>query len=847
VDIGKWKINNIDQLYNYNNVEQGDEEMHLLNLNGKWQMKRIDETQWLDAVVPGSIFRDLLANGKMEDPYYRDNENKAFELSKYDYEYKRSFTMTKEELNHDKVILRCEGLDTLCDVFVNEIKVLSAENMHRTYEVDIKKELLVGDNHIYILVKSATNYINDKDKELFNPKIPDDKPGITHIRKAVYAYGWDWGPKLGDMGIWRSISIVGYDEARIDDVYVDQKHSNDKVELDIRVGAENWSACKLSVCVTVEAPDGEVLKKTVIMDGNETHVKFEIDNPKLWWPNNLGVHPLYRVKVELLQEEKLLDTSDFRIGLRTITVKQERDQWGQSFAFTVNGESIFAMGADYIPEDAVLGNRSYERTKQLIISCAKANYNMIRVWGGGHYPEDYFYDLCDEYGIIVWQDHMYACKAYEFNDAFKENIKQETIDNVKRIRNHASIGLWCGNNEMEMLWANWGWEGRYGTKMKNDYLYQFEVFLPELTKSLDPKTFYWSASPSSFGYLIDPDNQNFGDIHYWGVWHGREPLTHYRKIHPRFNSEFGIQSFPSLKTVKTFTLPEERNIFSSVMEAHQKDGTGNEKILHYIGDNFRYPKDFDSVLFASQLAQAEGMRYGVEHWRRNRGRCMGALIWQLNDCWQVASWACIDYFNRWKATQYLARRFYAPILASVCEEGKKVEIHITNDTLAGVEGVLTWKLMKRNAEVIKEGNITVTAEKLTTQMVADLDFEDVIDENNKMNVYFAYEFIIDGKEISGGTAIFVKSKHFAYQNPEITADITETGEAFIIELNSKSYAKYVELDLEDADGIFDDNIFDMTANKVKKVRLPKDSLSHTLTLEELKKQLKVRSLYNTYE
>ncbi len=821
--------------------------MQLLDLNGKWQMKRVDENEWMEAAVPGSIFRDLFQNGKIEDPYYRENEHKTYELSKFDYEYKRSFYVKEEDLKHDKVLLRCEGLDTLCDVFVNAVKVLSAENMHRTYEVDIKKELKSGENRIYILIKSATNYIDEKNKELFNPKIPDDKPGITHLRKAVYAYGWDWGPKLGDMGIWRKITVIGYDEARIDDVYVDQKHQDNKVELDIRVGIDRWGTGDFTVCVKVEAPDGEVFEKSVPLDGKETHVDFVIENPKRWWPNNLGEHPLYQVKVELLHHKKKIDETDFRIGLRTITVKQERDQWGQSFAFVVNGESIFAMGADYIPEDAMLGNCSYERTKQLIVSCVKANYNMIRVWGGGHYPEDYFFDLCDEYGIIVWQDHMYACKAYEFNDAFKENIKQETIDNVKRIRNHASIGLWCGNNEMEMLWANWGWEGRYGTKMKNDYLYQFEVFLPELTKSLDPKTFYWSASPSSFGHLIDPDNQNFGDIHYWGVWHGREPLTHYRKIHPRFNSEFGIQSFPGLKTVKTFTLPEDRNIFSSVMESHQKDGTGNEKILHYVGDNFRYPKNFDSVLFASQLAQAEGMRYGVEHWRRNRGRCMGSLIWQLNDCWQVASWACIDYFNRWKATQYLARRFYAPVLASVCEEGTKVEVHVSNDTLAKVEGVLVWKLLQRNSEVVREGSISVSLEKLSTQMFADLDFADVIDENNKKNLYFSYELMVGGNEISGGTAIFVKSKHFNYENPEIAIGVAETKDAYAIELRSKSFAKYVELDLEEADVIFDDNIFDLTAGKVKKVRLPKDSLSCELTLEELKKQIKVRSLYNTYE
>ncbi|MCJ7839866.1 glycoside hydrolase family 2 protein [Lederbergia sp. NSJ-179] len=821
--------------------------MQLLDLSGKWEMKRKDESEWIEATVPGSVFKDLLDARKMADPFFRDNEYEAFELSKYDYEYKRSFVLNEESLQRDKAILRCEGLDTLCDVFVNGSCVLNGENMHRTYEVDIKESLVIGENHIYILIKSATNFIEEKDRELFNEEIPDDKPGITHLRKALCMFGWDWGPKLGDMGIWRKISIVGYDEARIDDVYISQTHLDNKVHLDVRVGVQKWCETRLGILVTVVAPDEEQFQKRINTENIEELVNMEINNPKLWWPNNLGKQYLYQVKVELLHDEQVLDVHSCRIGLRTITLKQEKDQWGQSFGFEVNGKSIFSMGADYIPEDSVIGRRHYDKTKKLIESCAKANYNMIRVWGGGYYPDDYFFDLCDEYGLIVWQDHLYACKAYEFNDAFKENIKQETIDNVKRIRNHACLGLWCGNNEMEILWANWGWGKRYGSKMQADYLKHFEVFLPELTKSLDPNTSYWVSSPSSTGFFNDPDNENFGDMHYWDVWHGRKPLTEYRKIYPRFNSEFGIQSFPSLKTIETFTLPEDRNIFSRVMESHQKDGTGNEKILHYVGDNFKYPKNFDSLLYASQLVQAEGMRYGVEHWRRNRGRCLGALIWQLNDCWPVASWASMDYFNRWKATQYMARRFYSPILASACEEGTKIELHVSNDTLHKVDGKLSWKLLKRNAEVLKEDALAVSVEQLSTKKMIELDFADVIDKNNKQSVYFSYQLEVDGRVISEGTTLFVKAKHFDFQDPEIMTEIYESEDAFTIEVSCNSFAKFVELDLTNNDAIFSDNIFDLTAGAEKKVAIKKENLSSPLTLEELKKQLKVRSLFDTFE
>ncbi|MBO0995787.1 beta-mannosidase [Bacillus sp. SD088] len=821
--------------------------MQLLDLSGQWKMKRKDESEWIEATVPGSVFKDLLDAEKMEDPFFRDNEYEAFELSKYDYEYKYNFNVAEELLQHDKLILRCEGLDTLCDVLINEQCVLHAENMHRTYEVDVKDQLVVGENQLYILIKSATNFIDAKDKELFNEKIPDDKPGITRLRKALCMYGWDWGPKLGDMGIWRKLSLDGYEKARIDDVYVTQTHLDNQVDLDIRLGVQKWCENKLGFLVTVTAPDGERFQSRIDTDQLEEHVNLSIHNPQLWWPNNLGEQPLYQVQVDLLHGDQVVDVHECKIGLRIITLKQEKDQWGKSFGFEVNGKTIFSMGADYIPEDSVLGRLNYDKTKQLIKSCAEANYNMIRVWGGGHYPDDYFFDLCDQYGLIVWQDHLYACRAYEFNDAFKENIRQETIDNVKRIRHHACLGLWCGNNEMETLWAYWGWGERYGAKMQADYLKHFEVFLPELTKSLDPNTSYWVSSPSSGGFFQEPDSEKVGDMHYWDVWHGRKPLTEYRKIYPRFNSEFGIQSFPSLKTVASFTLPEDRNIFSRVMESHQKDGTGNEKILHYVGDNFKYPKNFDSLLYASQLVQAEGMRYGVEHWRRNRGRCLGALIWQLNDCWPVASWASIDYFNRWKATQYMARRFYAPILASACDEGTKIELHVSNDTMDHVDGQLSWKLLTREAEVLKEDGLVVSVEQLSTRKIVDLDFGDVIDKKNQSSVYFFYQLEVAGRVISEGTTLFVKAKHFDFQNPEIMTEIYELEDTFTIELSCNSFAKFVELDLTNNDAIFSDNIFDLTVGKIKKVEIKKESISCPLTLEEFKKQLKVRSLFDTYE
>lgn len=627
-----------------------------------------------------------------------------------------------------------------------------------------------------------------------------------------------------------------------------QKHSGNKVNLDIQVDLQNWSGSELNLRAVLESPDGKVLEQTLTTSNTIASLALEVTEPEIWWPRNYGSQPLYNLRVELSRGEQAIDDKSLTIGLRTLTIKQEKDTWGESFEFEVNGKSIFAMGANYVPEDNVFGRLSFERTEKLIKSCVEANYNCIRVWGGGYYPEDYFFDLCDQYGLIVWQDHMYACGNYDFNDEFKESIRLETIDNMKRIRHHASLGLWSGNNELEYAWAYWGWKERYGEKLEQDYIKQFEVYLPELSKSVDPNTFYWRSSPSSTGYFDDPNNENIGDMHYWDVWHGRKPITEFRTLYPRFMSEFGLQSFPSLKTVETFTLPEDRNIFSYVMENHQKNGTGNEKILYYISEYFKYPKNFDTLLYVSQLIQAEGMRNAVEHWRRNRGRCMGAIYWQLNDIWPVASWSSLDYFGRWKAGHYSAKRFFAPVLASACEEGTKVALHVSNETLKPVAGTLTWRLLNNRSEVIQSGELAASIDELSTKEIVSLDFADVLDTKHKQREsYLEFDFIVDGASVSGGAVQFVKSKHFNYLNPQISTRISETEDQFIIEIESQAFAKFVELDLKDGDTLFSDNIFDLSAARTKTVTVNKDGLSGKLTLAAFQEQLVVRSLYDTYE
>jgi beta-mannosidase len=819
-----------------------------LTLNGVWKMKRTDEEEWIEGHVPGSVFHDLMQAGKMEDPFFRENEYDALELSKFDYEYARKFTVEKNTLDHDIVLLRCEGLDTLCELFINGISVLQADNMHRTYETDIKKLLVLGENEIHVIIKSATSYALEKEEELHLSSCADAVPGISHIRKAHSMFGWDWGPQIPDSGIWRDISICCFNTARIDDVYVTQQHSDGMVTLDIKVGVQNWKTSKLNLRVRCESPNGKIYEQEIAANGSDASLMLEIQDPEIWWPHNYGSQPLYSLSVQLLDGIANIDDRSLKIGLRTLTIRQEKDEWGESFEFETNGKRIFAMGANYIPEDNVFGRLNFERTEKLIKSCMEANFNCIRVWGGGYYPDDYFYDLCDQYGLIVWQDHMYACGNYDFNDEFKESIRLETIDNMKRIRHHASLGLWCGSNELEYAWAYWGWKERYGEKLQADYIKQFEEYLPRLSGSLDPNTFYWRSSPSSTGGFDDPNNENIGDMHYWDVWHGRKPITEYRTLYPRLMSEFGMQSFPSLKTVETFTLPEDRNIFSSVMESHQKNGTGNEKILYYISEYFKYPANFDMLLYVSQLIQAEGMRNGVEHWRRNRGRCMGAIYWQLNDIWPVASWSSVDYFGRWKASHHVAKRFFAPVLASACEEGTKVKLHLTNETLSQAEGTLTWHLMDPFSEIIQSSELSVSVDSLSSQEIIDLDFSTVLNSKQKLQQYYLqYDLMIDGNLVSSGTVLFVKPKHYNFMDPKIGTQISETEDLFVIEVQSQAFAKFVKLDLTTADALWSDNIFDLSASRPKTVTVQKNSLSEKLTLSEFREQLTVISLFNTYE
>ena len=838
-------------------------------LNTAWKMHKANEQKWHDATVPGSVYHDLLNHGLMEDPFWRENEHEALDICSHDYEYQTTFDVDAKMLEDDRVILVFEGLDTIAKVYLNGQIIGATNNMHRTYKYDVKQLLKAGANELRIYFSSPTAFTEKAHKE--NPKwgSTDATEGFVHLRKAHCMFGWDWGPRLPDMGIWKDVYLQSFNSAKLEDVYITQNHRDGNVGLKLDVDVDQWSDAKRTLEVVVTDQEGNAVKQSIEQTEGKSTVELEIKDAKLWWPNNYGEQHLYDVKIVLSDaEDKVLDTLCKRIGLRTLTVRQEDDQWGKSFEFVINGTAIFAMGADYIPEDNILARCSKEKTERLIQSCVDANMNCIRIWGGGYYPQDYFYDLCDEYGLIVWQDLMFACGVFEANDDFLTNITEEVKQNVKRIRHHASLGLWCGNNEME--WGYLAWQAlidHSSCKDRTDYLKVFEFILPQLVKEHDPNTFYWLASPSSTGSFEDPNNENIGDVHDWEVWHGLEPFTYFQDHYYRFLSEFGLQSFPCLKTVKTFTEKEDRNIFSPVMENHQKNSVCNEKILHYIASEYRYPKDFDSLLYASQLVQAEGMKYGVEHMRRNRGRCMGAVYWQLNDCWPVASWASIDYFGRWKALQYYAKNFFNPLLVSAkaikrdkaqykvlsqkyypLSEFVGAEICVTNDTTEAKQGVVNWYLRDNRYNILKQGTVEANVDALTAKEVLRLDFAEEIDSKAvARGTYLSYEWVCDGEIVSTNVTLFVKPKHFALLKPEYDMEVTEDSENFTIKLKSSAFVMYLEVDLETDDMILSDNFFHLDGNTEKVLTVKKAEMSKALSLDEFKNQIKLRSLYDINE
>jgi len=817
--------------------------MQSLNLCGDWQLMQVGRgpqklSRPVQAVVPGCVHTDLQTAGAIEDPYRRDNELRLAWIAQSDWEYRRRFEVPPGLLDRDRVLLRCDGLDTLAEVRINGRTVGSADNQFRTWEFDVKRALRPGPNEIAVRFRSvlaAAKRATPQQRRFAEQSAAHFKlPGGERFRKAACNFGWDWGPKLVTCGIWRPLRLVGFDTARLANVRIQQNHRGRQVTLAVELAAETVARTRLRAEMRVSLDGKCIASQRVVLRRGRATAEMDIRNPRLWWPAGLGDQPLYDVTVRLLDyADEVLDEQSRRVGLRTVELVRRKDAWGECFHFAVNGRAIFAKGANWIPADTFAPRVTREDYARLLGDAAAANMNMLRVWGGGCYEDDAFYDRCDELGLLVWQDFMFANNRYPLGDAaFLANCRAEAVDNIRRIRHHACLALWCGNNELELLAPRWG------KSYCDEHWKFFKGLLRRAVARENPATPYWPGSPHG-GKYNDP---NQGDAHTWDVWHGRHPFEWYREAMHRFCSEFGFQSFPAPRTVDGYTEPRDRNITSPVMELHQKCPRGNGNIVHYMLSWFRMPKDFDSTLIASQILQALAVEYAVTHWRRHRPRCMGALYWQLNDCWPAASWSSIDYRGRWKALHHAARRFFAPLLLSAVEDADaaRVDLHVSNDRPARIAAEAKWITVTLDGKTIGRGAQRVSLAPGTSRRVVRVSLADAAEKHGWDNVLLFAELFVGGRVASRTMAALVKPKQMELGKPQIDAAVKPAGDGeFRVTLKSDRPALWVYLELQGAEAKMSDNFFHLAPRRAISVTVRP---AKQMTPAAFKRAMTIRSL-----
>jgi beta-mannosidase len=801
--------------------------------------------EWLPARVPGSVHTDLLALNHIPDPFVGDNERRVQWVAEADWEYRLHFDVAPELLDQPQIWLVCDGLDTLATVRLNGQELGRAANMFRQYRWDVKSLLNAEGNELHIAFDSPVQYAAAHQAVRPMQGVSHAIPGGPYLRKAPCQFGWDWGPQLPPIGIWKELRLEGYEGARIEEVHLRQQHAEGEVTVEAEVAVQSWDEAPRSATLRIVAPDGQTFEASTDVGPEGTGLlRVTIPDPQLWWPNGYGAQPLYQAGVELHQGERLLERREYQLGLRTLELRQEPDEWGRSFTFVVNGVPIFAKGANWIPADSFPTRLTEADLERLIRFAAETHQNMLRVWGGGFYEDERFYDLCDRYGILVWQDFIFSCSVYPMDDPdFLENVRVEALENIRRLRHRASLALWCGNNEMEWGWVEWGWKRPEYQDMKAAYDRFFHQTLPAWCAAEDPDTAYWPSSPSSGVPFEEPNGQEQGDAHYWEVWHGRKPFTAYRGQYPRFMSEFGFQALPPLETIRTYADEPDWNMTSYIMEQHQKNDSGNALIVGQMLDTFRLPHDFESLVYLSMVLQAEGIRYGVEHWRRHTDRVSGTLYWQLNDCWPVASWSSLDYYGRWKALHYAARRFYAPLLLSIEDDPPRQSIFVSSDLLEAWSGTVRWSLVTLDGETLTSGEKDVEVEPLSVTAVATLDFSTYLDLDTRRERLFVAELWEGDRHLVTKTAFFAPTKHLALADPQIKADVTLQEGRLTIELTARSLARLVECSLAGADVVFSDNYFDLPAGHTVRVTAP---LPDGWDLAQVRAALRIRSIYDTF-
>ncbi|MHA1309477.1 MAG: glycosyl hydrolase 2 galactose-binding domain-containing protein [Candidatus Helarchaeota archaeon] len=850
----------------------------------------------LKTEVPATVFEILLENGVINDPFYGLNEDKVDWVYNSDWKYESYFDISEDLLNYHNIKLKFYGLDTISDIYLNGHHLGRTDNMFRIYEFNIKKIIKKNDNKLELIFKSPAKYALSEIKKHGHPLYITSLglPGINYLRKAQYSFGWDWGPKLPDIGIWRPVEIVGYNEIRIIDTYISQnfyynkdplKINNPKeietikvlkvdlkveIELEISIFSDINKEKKISKYkaeIILKDPEGGQINKQQNITRSSLQEVFTINEPILWWVNGLGEPKQYDLQIFLKIDDEIIEKKELKIGIRDIKLIKNKDQWGESFYFMLNGIPLFIKGANWVPIDNFLvRGKKLELYEKLIESAKLININMLRVWGGGIYEDDRFYSLCDKLGILVWQDFMFACGIYPCESEFIENIKEEAIQNIRRIRNHPCLALWCGNNEIEwflgvnlLLLFKIKFKFKKAEAYKRAYKYIFEDLFPSLIKKYDWQHEYWPSSPSNGSMfsdkkinsgLLNSNDPSRGDAHYWDVWHRGKPFSAYRKFIPRFMSEFGFQSFPSIKTIANFCPPDQFDFFSPIMKNHQKNqgsfiifSGGNKKVMKYTKRRFNIPNNFEKQVILSQITQAEAIEYGVENWRINRlnNHCMGTIYWQLNDCWPVISWSSIDYYCRWKALHYIAKRFFQPLIATVIESVNRVKFNIINDYKNTKKGVIRWTIQDINGNINLRGEKDFTVLPCTSIEIDEINLDKKIQKIIKKSIIFYRLYNKKNELIFKGFRLFTAPKNLKLKNPNLTWEIKKINDKkFELSIKSQEIALYINIRSNKFDFIASDNYFSLNKGENCKIIL---NLNNKLTMDELISNINVESLF----
>jgi beta-mannosidase len=848
-----------------------------VDLHSGWKFRALEPTadhagmdQWRDAEVPGLVQMDLLRNKQIPDPFYRDNEKSLQWIGLTDWEYRTEFNVDAATLTRGHVELYFAGLDTYADVYLNATELLKADNMFRYWRVPVKGKVRAGTNTLRIVFHSPVKFMLPKVKAM-PVRLPTvgqvqivSEEGVAtdpYTRKAPYHYGWDWGPRYITLGIWQPVKLIAWDDLRIDNFHIRQQRIT-KGEAELSADFDIVAAAPGEVTLAVQhdaagqppTSNQPAAQQTFHLDAGTNHlsVPFRIANPSRWYPNGYGPQTLYKffgtLSTTKNKRSVLEDRAELRTGLRSIELRRQPDEWGKSFTFVINDIPVFGKGADVIPFDSFSSRVTPAQHRQILQAAKDAHMNMVRHWGGGYYETDDFYDICDELGILVWQDFMFGGAMVPGDLAFQENVREEATGQVKRLRDHPSITLWSGNNEVETGWRFWGDRIYFKETLTppqrervwQDYVVLFHDIIKSVANEYGAPVPYWPSSPSA-NFEDDPGGQRNGDMHYWSVWHALEPISEYTKQFPRFMSEYGFQSFPEIRTIRQFTEPGDLDIISPVMQAHQKNVGGNERIRTYMLREYREPKDFESFLYVSQVLQAEAIKVGAEHLRRQRPRTMGSLYWQLNDCWPVASWSSIDYYGRWKALHYYARRFYDDVLVSPWDENNKLSVYVVSDKLQKLPAELRVRVLGFDGKPLLDKNQSVEIPELSSKVYATFSRADLLKDTDAQHAFAVFDLIADGKVISRNVWLFDRTRNVALPSPTIQADVTGAAGAYTLKLQSPVLARDIYASFGNTDVEISDNYFDLLPNEPVTLQLKTKA-----SLDEIKRVLKIRNITDAF-